>query len=202
MSQFKQGVEITDEEARAIAGNQFQVPDSAKMVTRKVNGEQIEIPQWKEVFTLDDFVCDFEPKDSKYLDKDHEKARVQFRVSDQYPTKNGGRRLTSFFDFFWGLRHDDPDELKEWKESLNDGDIRATYYGRYFMTQRSVRKMGSLLRALGHEDRLAGKRLFKGFPTIMDIIPATHGRTVTGVVEQSIGLDGEPRDEIVSFEEV
>ena len=201
MAKFKTGVEISDEEARALAGNQFQVPDDAKIVTRKVQGEEVQIPQWKEVFVLDDFKCDFEPKDSKYSDQDHEKCLVQFRVSDAYPSKNQGRRLGTFFDFIWGLRHSDPEELKEWKATLNDGDVRATYYGRYFMTQRAVRKMGSLLRALGHEDRLAGKRLFKGFPTIMDVIPNLSGRKVTGIVEQGLDMNGEPRDEIVAFEE-
>lgn len=202
MSKQHVGVEITDEEARQIAGNQLIVPDSAKIVTRKSYGEDIEVPQWVEICTIDDFICDFEPKDTKYADQNHEKARVQFRISDQYPTKNHGRRLTAFFDFFWGLRHEDPEQLKEWRETLKADDIRSTYYGRYFMTQRSIRKMGSLLRALGHEDRLAGKKLFKGFPTIMDIIPSMSGRLVAGTVEQLIGTDGEPRDELTQFSEV
>ena len=195
----------SEEEARRVGGSNLIAPKTAKVRAGK-NGE---VKRWDEMCTVDDFVVSEE--EEKFLEafaaelaeakkpSTRESIRIQLRVSDKVPSDNAGRVLSDFNHFWWGLGIFDDLQLKEWAETLNGQDPRSTLQGKFYQMQGGARRLGGFLKAVGLQDRLVNRSIFRGVGTIVDRIAVIPGQTVNVTFEQGEDREGTVRDNVRAY---
>ena len=197
--------EWTREEALAIGSDLLTPPDDAKHMTRvvlkgKPGEREVTVKQWKELARVT-FVKGPEAIDDDMGPYGHEGLRIGLQVDGERPSPNQKRLLKpDYLDVFSGLRTKSLDDLKALKAT--GSGIETKLYGYYFAMQRNVRRLAELLRALGYSELLENRRHFKGFPSIISVVPEFKGARVMVTLEQAEGDDGEIRDKVIGYSPV
>lgn len=190
-------VTLTDEEAAALAGNSFNVPEEAK-VSEQIRGKgtdkerTILVAEWEEVAVLNELAVN--PGGAERLEergwpsdpKAVESWFAAWQISDKVPSENKGRFIRDFMDFVWSLPFTPQAIREQYKETYKGSqDIRRLYQMEFFTLQRNTQKVAQIVRIAGHKDKLSKGRYFNGFGNIFQVLPMLKGTTATLKIKQT-----------------
>lgn len=207
-------VTLSDEEAAALAGENFNVPDDAK-VSEQVWGKggekerSVMVAEWDEVAILHEIAVN--PGGAERLvergwpnePKAAESWFASYQISDKVPSENKGRYIRDFMDFVWSISLTPQAIREQYKETYRGtSDIRRMYQMEFFSLQKNTGKMAQIIRIAGHKDKLAKGRFFGGFGNVFQILPMLKGTILTIRIQQTDDPSGGIRDKVIGVKKV
>lgn len=207
MAEPLQYAQPTDDEATRVGGNLLVAPKEGQNLTTREytykNGHKTVFKKWDALCVIDDFVPQLVIDEDTGLQ--HESCRIQLRISDKIKQVNVGRVVSDFNHFYWELAKYTDEQLEEWakKGALPNATPEDVKKGLYIKKMQQMnfgaRLMSDYCKAMGFQDRLANRSVFRGIGRIKDLIPHMSGKRITVVFEKGDDANGDMRVNIRKY---
>lgn len=190
----------TDKQATRIGGRFLKVPkDPSKVeVTQYIHKNGLKVTQhtWNELMVIDDITIKIE--DDGDGSGDHESMMLKLRVTDKVPSpgENAGFVITDFGHWWWALGQFSDSQFETW--ARGDG-ARSGWQKKMTRAGMSSPRFAMFCKAMGYQDRLVNRSVFRGISRIKDVIGLMKGKNVTMKVQQSEDKEGVLRDNIRAY---
>jgi hypothetical protein len=189
----------SEERARKLGGQNLTVPDGKndrRTADSAPTKNDPDARRWTELLVIDKVEFKY-AQTAEEQQEEFEGIAIQFRVSDQVPSVNSSERVFERMNIEWKRADINVAETRMAADSKDKEAQQAL--GKFQQAQMSSRRVSSLLRALGHEDRLINRSLYQGLDTIIDLKDVLVGRLVQATITQGQDKDGVLRDNIQKY---
>jgi len=198
--------DVPDDQAVRVGGDFLTVPkveDNSTLTTRKKkfdNGYESTIYRWEEDCVIDD--VEIKELFDKEAALEQEQSRIQIRVTTRKPSKNTSKVRSDFGNWWWDLAVYSDEQIAKIVEeaNANGGEPTRKVWGKRLQRMGySSKRMSSFCKAMGAQDRLINRTVFRGLSKIIDLVPTFPGHHVTAVFEQGEDAQGQLQENVVGY---